>query len=99
MSLASLEQPLRVIRGCLLGLSPQKICQIKHDSQLLGCAFLLVQAFDDYEGTQTDFSTSSELDEDLELGASRGLLGPSASSESPRNLDEGLLVLESLVIG
>ena len=63
--LTSLEQPLRAIWGCLLGLSPQKILQIKHDPQLLGCAFLLVHSSDDYEGTQRDFSTSPELDEDL----------------------------------
>ena len=35
-----LERVLRsYLRGCLRGSSPQKVCQIKHNSQLLGCLF------------------------------------------------------------
>ena len=32
------------LRDCLLGLSPQLICQIKHNSQPLGCAFFSVHS-------------------------------------------------------
>ena len=33
--------PQSYLRDCLPGLHPQYICQIRHNSQLLGCAFLL----------------------------------------------------------
>ena len=43
--------PQSSLRICLLGLSPQYVCQIKHNSQSLGCAlFFSVDNFGDCEG-------------------------------------------------
>ena len=36
------SNPSEHLRGCVLGLSPQNVLQIKHNSQLLGCAFFSV---------------------------------------------------------
>ena len=74
--------PQSSLRICLLGLSPQYVCQVKHNSQPLGCTlFFSVDSFGDYEGMPS--SLLSFAYEDPECGTKRDLLCPSVSSESP----------------
>ena len=32
------------LRGCIPGLCPQNVCQVKHSSQLIGCTYFLVDS-------------------------------------------------------